>query len=138
VSTDRSRSHTLSSDPGADAELAADLDALVPEWLTVPDVAERLGVAVTRVRQLLRDGDLVAIPRGDRRVLQVPAAFLAGDQVVKGLGGTLTVLHDAGYQPGEAVRWLFRPEDGLGAPPIEALASGHGTQVRRLAQALGF
>ena len=26
------------------------------EWLTVPDVAERLGVPVTRVHQLLRDG----------------------------------------------------------------------------------
>ena len=123
-------------DVGSPAE--PDLDTLVPEWLTVPEAAERLGVSVSRVRQLLREGELLAIPRGDRRVAHIPAAFLADDRVVKGLAGTLTLLHDASYDPAEAVRWLFTTDEGLAATPIEALGEGRGKQVRRHAQALGF
>jgi len=37
---------------------ANDLTGLVRDWLTVPDVADRLGVDVTKVRQLLREGKL--------------------------------------------------------------------------------
>src|SRR5699024_11704566 len=35
-----------------------DLDDLIPEWLTLPDVAERLDVEVSRVRRLIEDGQL--------------------------------------------------------------------------------
>jgi hypothetical protein len=115
-----------------------DLDHLVPAWLNLPEVAERLGVGVNRVRQLLRDGELIALPRGERGVLHVPADFLAGNRVVKGLAGTLTVLHDAGYDEVEAVRWLHTPDDGLDGTPITALRDNRGRQVRRLAQTLGF
>lgn len=117
-----------------------DLDALVSEWLTVPEVAERLQINVSKVRQLLRDGELVAVRgvRDDREVLLVPAAFLNGRQVLRGLGPTLTVLHDQGYGDTEAVRWLFTADDALDGPPVAALAQGRGRLVRRQAQALGF
>ncbi len=113
------------------------LDALVGEWLTLPDVAERMGTDVIAVRQLLRDGDLLALRRGERNVLSVPAAFLSGSTLVKGLTGTLTVLGDSGFSPVETVRWLFTDDD-LPGPPIAALVENRGTEVRRRAQALAF
>lgn len=117
---------------------SADLDRLVPEWLTVPETAEQLGVNVSRVRQYLRDGDLVAVGRGERDVLHIPAQFIAEGRVVKGLSGTLTLLHDAGYGPAEAVRWLFTVDAALAATPIAALREGRVRQVRWQAQVLGF
>lgn len=118
--------------------MPTDLDALVPEWLTLPEVAERLGVNVSRVRQLLREGELLAVPHGERGASHVPAAFLTEDRVLKGLTGTLTVLHDAGFGPVEAVRWLFTPDDGLETTPIAALTGNRIKEVRRQAQVLAF
>jgi hypothetical protein len=111
---------------------------LVVDWLTVPDVGERLGLDVTRVRQLLRDGQLMALRRGERNVLSIPAAFLDGDSIVKGLAGTFTVLDDAGFTAVEVVRWLFTPDDSLPGTPVAALAANRGTEVRRRAQALAY
>lgn len=106
------------------------------DWLTVPEVAERLGVPVTRVHQLVRDGSLAGVRDGG--VLRIPAAFLAGDVVVKGLSGVLTLLRDAGYSDEEAVRWLHTPDDTLPGTPVQALRGDRGREVRRRAQALGF
>jgi Rv2175c C-terminal domain of unknown function/DNA-binding protein Rv2175c, wHTH domain len=106
------------------------------EWLTVPDVAERLGTPVTGVHQLLRDGGLAAA-RVDG-VLRVPASFLAGDVVVKHLSGVLTVLRDNGYSDEEAIRWLHTPDDSLPGTPVEALAADRGREVKRRAQALAL
>ena len=115
-----------------------DLDALVTEWLTLPDVAERLGVEVGRVRRLLQDRYLVAARRGERDVLSLPAALLADAAPLPELRGTLTVLADSGYADDEALRWLFTPDDSLPGTPIDALRAGRKTEVRRRAQALGF
>lgn len=128
----------MSNNESTTKAVSDDLDALVSRWLTLPDVAEQLGVNVSRVRQLIREGNLVAVPRGERQTQQVPADFLDGDRVVKGLTGTLTVLHDAGYGPVEAVRWLFTADEVLTGTPMEALADNRGRQVRRQAQTLGF
>lgn len=106
------------------------------DWLTVPDVAERLGVPVTRVHHLLRDGGLAGMRVGG--VLRVPAAFVPDDAVVKGLAGVLTLLHDGGYDDEAAIRWLHTPDDTLPGTPVEALRANRGTEVRRRAQALGF
>jgi len=113
------------------------LEDLVGEWLTLPDVAERMGTDLVAVRQLLRDGQLAALRRGERNVLSVPAAFLDGRAVLKGLPGTLTVLKDSGYRTSEAIRWLFT-DDELPGSPIDALVENRGTEVRRRAQALAF
>ena len=108
----------------------------VGEWLTVPDVAERLGVPVPRVHQLLREGGLVGVRTGG--VLRVPAGFLADGAVVKGLSGVLTLLRDGGYGDDEAIRWLHTADDSLPGTPVEALRANRGREVKRRAQALGF
>jgi hypothetical protein len=106
------------------------------DWLTLPDVAERLGVPVTRVRQMVREHRLLAERRNG--VLMVPAAFIREGSVVKGLSGLLTVLADAGYSDAEALGWLFRDDPSLPGTPVQALAENRGREVKRRAQALGF
>ncbi|MGW8791591.1 Rv2175c family DNA-binding protein [Streptomyces althioticus] len=117
-------------------EIDAKIDALVPAWLTLPDIAEQFGVEVTRVRQLVKEGQLIAVRRGENRALHVPAAFIDGDKVVKGLTGTLTLLRDDGFTVEEMLEWLFTPDPSLPGTPAQALAENRGTEVKRRAQAL--
>lgn len=111
-------------------------DALVGDWLPMAEVATRLGLNQSRTKQLIRDHKLLAIHRNG--TFMVPAAFLAGSEIVKGLGGTLTLLADAGYDEVESLRWLFTADDTLPGTPAQALAENRGTEVRRRAQALAF
>jgi hypothetical protein len=127
-------------------------DSVVDQWLTLPDVAERLHTEVSRVRKLLQEGKLVAVRRGDPAVASVPAAFLVPGHlanpadrrptegapewaVLASLAGTLTVLADTGFAPDEAITWLFTFDDSLQGTPIEALRAGRKSEVRRRAQA---
>ena len=105
--------------------------------LSLPEVADRLGIPRGRIKQLLRDRKLVAIRQPDG-TLGVPAAFLDGDQIIKGLHGTLTLLFDCGFDEPEAVRWLFTADDTLPGTPVQALAEHRRTEVNRRAQALAF
>lgn len=112
------------------------VQVLVPEWLTVPDVAERLGVLVTKVHQLMGDGALAAV-RIDG-VLRIPAGFVRGDAVVKGLPGVLTLLHDGGYDDEAAIRWLHTADESLPGTPVDALQADRSREVKRRAQAVAF
>lgn len=116
----------------------SDLDTLVPSWLTLPELAERLGVDVSRARQLVRERQVLAVRRGENNALMVPEQFVQEGRVLKGLPGTVTLLHDGGYQDDEALRWLFTADDSLPGRPVDALAENRGTEVKRRAQALGF
>ena len=112
-------------------------DTLVGDWLSLPEVAGRLGLPLSRVRQLLRDRRLLAVRRPDGTTA-VPAAFLDGNQVVKGLAGTLTLLFDCGFDEQEALRWLFTADDTLPGTPVQAMAEHRCREVNRRAQALAF
>jgi hypothetical protein len=116
----------------------AELDSLITDWLTLPDLAERMHLPITKARQLVKDRQVVAVRRGERNVLSVPAAFISDDQVLKGLPGTLTLLADSKYTDEEALRWMFTADDTLPGTPVQALQENRGTEVRRRAQALGF
>jgi excisionase family DNA binding protein len=105
--------------------------------LTVPEVAERLGVPANRVHQLLRDGQLVAVRSADG-VRGVPASFVDDAAVVKALPSVITLLRDARYADDEIVDWLFRFDDTLPGTPIEALRSNRGSEVKRRAQVAGY
>ncbi len=111
------------------------------EWLSVPDVAERLGLVVTRVHQLLRDGNLIGLRRDG--AMRIPADLVGHDAdgrpaVVKHLPGVLTLLRDTGYSDDEIVRWLYTADDSLPGTPAQALRENRGTEVKRRAQAAGF
>jgi hypothetical protein len=112
-----------------------DAQSLVSSWLTLPDIAERLEIDVTRVRQLVRDRQVLAVRRGENTVLMVPEVFIQNGQVLKGLPGTLTLLKDGGFTDDEALGWLFTPDDTLPGSPVDALVGNRGREVRRRAQA---
>jgi hypothetical protein len=119
------------------AQITPLADSLVDQWLSLAEAAERLGIPTGRIKQLLRDRKLLAVRRPDG-TMGVPAAFLDGHQIVKGLHGTLTLLFDCGFDGDEAVRWLFTADDTLPGTPIQAIVEHRGTEVNRRAQALAF
>jgi uncharacterized protein len=124
-------------DIGFVAQIDPETDALVGEWLTLSDVADQLGIPLGRVKQLLRDRKLLAVKRPEG-TLAVPASFLDGKQVVKGLCGTLTLLFDCGFDEPDALRWLFTADETLPGTPIDAIVKRRATEVNRRAQALAF
>ncbi|CAM3635152.1 Rv2175c family DNA-binding protein [Nocardiopsis gilva] len=113
-----------------------DIEALVGEWMTLKEAAQALNVSPNRVKQFIGDHKLLGIRKGGE--VAIPAAFIAGGDIVKGLPGTLTLLADAGFTDHEALNWMFTPDDTLPGAPIEALAANRGTEVRRRAQAMAF
>src|SRR5512139_1478907 len=119
-----------------ESTLDAETDALVGDWLTLAEAATRLGVNISRTKQLLRDHKLLAVRRGGH--VMIPAAFIQDRQVLKGLPGTLTLLSDTGFDHVEALHWLFTADDTLPGTPVQALTENRGTEVRRRAQAMAF
>ncbi len=116
-----------------------DVVGLVPTWLTLPDVAERIGRSVTEVRRLIEDGELLAVRVGERAILSVPEAFIGPDGPLSALKGTFTVLADGGMDAVETLRWLFTPDPTLpGGTPVDAIRAGHKTEVRRRAMEIAL
>jgi hypothetical protein len=106
------------------------------EWVALPDIAEMLDIKITKVHQLIRERALLAVRRDG--VLRVPVELVASDMVRKHLPGVLNLLHDAGYNDEEAMRWLYTEDPSLPGTPATALAGSRATEVKRRAQALGF
>ena len=104
--------------------------------LTQTEVAERMGIGPTGVRDLVKSGHLLGIRTGEG--VRIPADQLDGDQLVKHLVPVLTLLRDAGYSDEEALRWLTTPDDTLPGTPLQALHENRATEIKRRAQALGF
>ncbi|MER7847549.1 Rv2175c family DNA-binding protein [Kitasatospora sp. NPDC096077] len=118
------------------SEIESKIEALVTEWVYLPDISEQWGVLVTEVRNMVKKGELIAVRRGPNKSLQVPAAFIDGPGLVKHLPGTLTVLRDCGYNDVEILEWLFTEDPSLPGSPIQALRENRGTEVKRRAQAM--
>jgi excisionase family DNA binding protein len=114
------------------------LAELVGEWLDWAEAGRRLGVSVSKVRQLIREHQLAAAVPTAGAGQRVPADLVMDGAIVKGVPGLLTVLHDAGYDDREALTWLFTADDSLPGRPIDALRENRGTEVKRRAQAMGF
>lgn len=108
-----------------------------PDMITLPEVAELLSMPITRVHQMLKDGQLVVTQdEQGRRVL--PRILVVGGVPVKGLVSVITLLRDGGYGDPEIVQWLLRADDSLPGTPAQALAENRGTEVKRRAQAAAF
>ncbi|GEL17182.1 Rv2175c family DNA-binding protein [Pseudonocardia asaccharolytica] len=121
----------MSEVSGAPAVLFEDITTI-----PIADVAQALSIPVTRVHQLVRDGQLLSLRRSGATV--IPADFLDGSAIVKGLPGTITVLRDGGYQDDDILRWLFTEDDSLRGAPIAVLRAGRHREVKRRAQAMAF
>jgi hypothetical protein len=105
-------------------------------WVPLPDVAEKLDLTISKVNQMVRDGQLLAVKRDGVRV--VPAELMANATVLKHLPGVLTLLRDAGYNDEEALRWLYEPDKALDGSAAVGLGGPKAREVKRRAQALGF
>ena len=117
-----------------------DLEGLVGEWLTVPDIGERFGLRLSDVRQMIEDRHVLAVRVGPRNVLSVPSRFFGEAGPLPELPGTFTVLGDGRMTDPQILRWLFTPDDSLPVPgaPIDALLAGFKTEVRRRAMEAAF
>ncbi|MEV0003794.1 Rv2175c family DNA-binding protein [Micromonospora sp. NPDC050980] len=120
------------------AEAGADLPGPTDPagWLTLPDVAERLELSISKVHQMIRDRELLAVRRDGVR--RIPAELVANRNVLKHLPGVLNLLADAGYDDEEALRWLYREDPSLPGTPAAALAGDLAREVKRRAQAVAF
>jgi hypothetical protein len=121
-----------------DADLDPALDALIGDWLDWSEASDALHVSVSKVRQLIREHQLAAAVPVPGAGQKVPAALIMDGEIVKGLPGLLTVLHDTGWDDREALTWLFTADDSLPGRPIDALRENRGSEVKRRAQAFGI
>lgn len=106
------------------------------EMLSYTEAAERMGISVSGVKQLVSEHKLLSL-RTDSGPA-IPALALDGDLPVKHLSGVLTLLHDAGYSPEEAYTWLTTEDPTLPGSPLQALHENRATEIKRRAQALAF
>lgn len=114
-------------------------DVLPPSvpLLSLPDVAKNLGVVVTRVHQMLRDNQLLAVRRDG--VAGVPEIFFDDTgAVLRSLPGLITVMRDAKYTDEEILEWIFTDDDTLPGKPVEALHGPLAREVLRRAAADPF
>ena len=109
--------------------------------LPTDEVCRLLGIEERRLKQLIRDRELIEARDGSG------ARGVPQDVIVKGdngweplpsLQGTLTLLADDGFTAEEAVAWLYTVQDELGERPIDALTSGRHHRVNRIASTLAF
>lgn len=112
-----------------------DLSVLVEDWLDWDEAASSLGVSVSRVRKMISEHRLAAAVPSPGTGQRIPALFLKDGEVVKGLPGLLTMLHDFGFDDREAIAWIHTDDD-LPGRPIDALREDRGREVKRRAQAL--
>ena len=113
-------------------------DDVLPDSVSLvqlPDVAKQFGVSVTRVHQMLRDHQLLAVRRDG--VIGVPEVFFVDDgtAVVRWLSGLITVMRDAKYTDEEILEWMFPEDECLPGTPAAALHGPLAREVLRRAQA---
>lgn len=119
-------------------DISRDLGDLVGAWLDWKAAGTALGVPASKVRQLIREHQLAAAVPREGAGQQVPAELIMDGEIVKGVPGLLTLLHDGGYDDREALSWMFTPDDSLPGRPIDALRENRGAEVKRRAQAMSL
>ena len=124
--------------PVESTETPDDLSTLIAEWFDWSQASDALHVSVSKVRQLIRENQLAATVPTPGAGQQIPAELLMDGEIVKGVSGVCTVLHDTGFEDREILRWLFTADDTLPGRPIDALRENRGAEVKRRAQAMGF
>ena len=85
---------------------------------------------------MVKDHQLAAAVPAPGAGQQVPALLIDGDEVVKGVPGLITLMHDNGFDDREILTWLFTDDDTLPGRPIDALRENRGREVKRRAQVM--
>ncbi|WP_245627290.1 Rv2175c family DNA-binding protein [Kribbia dieselivorans] len=116
------------------------IESLVGAWLSIPEVAERLGMRLSDVRRLVEDRYLLTSRVGANKAAMVPELFLDEEGPLPALHGTFTVLADGGMDDDEILRWLFTPDETLpvAGHAVDAIRAGFKTEVRRRAMESAF
>ena len=130
--------HTTENTLAGASSDTPDLGALIPEWFDWKAAGTALGVSVSKVRQLIREHQLAAAVPREGAGQQVPAELIMEGEIVKGVSGLLTLLHDGGYDDREILEWMFTSDDSLPGRPIDALRENRGSEVKRRAQAMSL
>lgn len=115
----------------------APLADLVTDWLDWHGAAKALGVSVNRVRTMIREHSLAGAVPSEGMGQRIPALFIHDGEVVKGLPGLLTVLHDGGWSDRDCIAWIYTDQD-LPGRPIDALRENRGSEVQRRARVEAF
>lgn len=105
--------------------------------IAIPDAAERMGVVVTKVMDLLNNGQLLAIRLDNVRY--IPEMFFTenGD-LNKFVPGVISLLSDGGYSSQEILEYLYEADDSLPGRPVDALHGHLAREVMRRAQAMAI
>ncbi|MGJ4074062.1 Rv2175c family DNA-binding protein [Corynebacterium macclintockiae] len=107
------------------------------EVLTLPDIAERMNLVVTRVMDMLGKKQLLAVVVDGVRY--VPSRFLDDDgQLNRFVPGAIALLSDGGYSDTEILDYLFTEDDSLPGRPVDALHGHLAREVMRRAQAMAI
>lgn len=106
--------------------------------LTLPETAERLGVVVTKVMDLVNEHKLIVVRRDGIRY--IPEAFLSTkkENTNRFIPGVIALLADGGFSDEEILAFLFTEDETLPGRPIDALHSQLAREVMRRAQAMAF
>ncbi|WP_297003930.1 Rv2175c family DNA-binding protein [uncultured Corynebacterium sp.] len=105
--------------------------------LTVPDVADLLGVIVTRVMDELNRHRLIAVDVDGVR--HIPARFFTdGGEINKFVPGVIALLSDGGWEDAEILDFLFTADASLPGRPVDALHGHLAREVMRRAQAMAI
>jgi predicted DNA-binding transcriptional regulator AlpA len=107
------------------------------EYLSYPEVAELLGLQITRVHQLVRDGELIYVVNAEES-RRIPADFIQDGLVLKSLPQVIRLLRDARFSDEEILDWLYRADESIPGTPVNALRENRGTEIKRRAQAAGY
>ncbi|GGB20695.1 hypothetical protein GCM10011492_08280 [Flexivirga endophytica] len=121
-------------------DATSDLESLVGDWLSIPELGEALGLTQRQARRLVDDKVVLAHRVGPNDALCVPAAFVEEDHLLTGIEGTITVLLDARLTQVEALEWLFSidPTLPIEGSPITMLQAHRKAEVRKRASELAF
>ena len=87
--------------PVESAETPNDLNELIGTWLDWSQASDELHLSVSKVRQLIREHQLagaVPVPGAGQ---QIPAELIMDGEIVKGVPGVCTVLHDTAAGPAD-------------------------------------
>ena len=104
-------------------------------WLTLDQLADVTGEDPRKVRQLVREQRLITVRRDDGE--SVPAAFVAGGRLLKGLGGLTTLLRDAGYSGYASLEPHLSDFTSLGGFSGPAAFGRAGRALRTLTDQIG-